>query len=62
MPDTKCNNPYHGMKPAPFKHCPDCGALINPKINVESDCFKHHTLRKSKGYGFCPDCGIKLQK
>ena len=59
---TNCPGPYHGIKPAPFRFCPDCGRLLDPIAHAEEKCVNFHTLRKSKGYRFCPDCGEKLSK
>jgi hypothetical protein len=62
MPESKCRAVYHksDMKSAPFKFCQECGAIINAKLKPKEDCAKFHTLRKSKGYNYCPDCGAKL--
>ena len=64
MKDSKCKGVYHReeMKPAPFRYCPDCGEMINPKGQVSEKCYRHHSLRKSKGQNYCPDCGEKLGK
>ena len=60
----ECKGAYHkeSMRPAPFKYCPECGAMINPKMHVTADCWKFHAVRKSKGNRFCPDCAEKLKK
>jgi predicted RNA-binding Zn-ribbon protein involved in translation (DUF1610 family) len=50
------------MRPAPFRHCQECGELVNSKIPLKDDCIKDHTLRKTKVYYFCPDCGERLKK
>jgi rRNA maturation endonuclease Nob1 len=64
MNNAKCPGIYHkeSMQPAPFKFCQECGAVVNPKARPDEKCFMHHTLRKTNGYKFCPDCGEQLRK
>lgn len=62
--ESKCQSVYHRseMKTAPFRYCPDCGAVINDKLRPDLECAKFHTLRKTKGYKYCTDCGTKIRK
>jgi primosomal protein N' len=64
MSENRCEGIFHkkSMQPAPFRFCRECGEIVNPKIKPKEDCAKNHTLRKTKGYLFCPDCGEQLRK
>ena len=55
-----CGNVNHLRVDAPVRHCPECGAVVNPQQSGDVCDEPKHAAARRRRTRYCTDCGTQL--
>jgi len=55
-----CPNFNHRRSDAPVRFCPNCGEIVNVKVNAVHCVAARHDVQSRAQSIFCVDCGKRL--
>lgn len=59
-PANSCDNLNHRRKDAPVAHCPQCGRVVNSRIQPQHCTETRHAAERRGRAMYCVDCGTQL--